>query len=61
MIKTCKNCFGWDEKKYCTVLNGRLPVYPGACRFWKHKNNVDLDKIEHDILMYADLRTKGGD
>ena len=58
MIKTCQNCFGWSEKKYCTVLNGRLTIYPADCHFWKHKNNVDLDKIEHDILVYAGLRTK---
>lgn len=61
MIKTCENCFGWDNGKGCRVLTGKLPVYPGECRFWKHTDDVDRDKIEHDILMYAGLRTKGGD
>ena len=60
MNKTCQNCFGWDGNR-CTVINDRLPIYPADCHFWKHKNNVDLYKIEHDILVYSGLRTKGGD
>lgn len=60
MNKTCQNCFGWGGNS-CTVLRGRLPVYPSTCHFWKHKNDVDRDKIEHDILVYAGLRAKGGD
>lgn len=61
MIKTCQNCFGWDNNKGCAVLTRKLPAYPGTCRFWKYTDDVNKDKIEHDILMYAGLRTKGGD
>lgn len=56
-----KIVFGWDNNKGCRVLTGKLPAYPGMCRFWKHIDDVAIDKIEHHILMYAGLRTKGGD
>lgn len=64
MIKTCQNCFGWvDRESCCSIL--RLPhgraIYPEACRFWKYKDDVDRKTIEHDIMVYAGLRTKGGD
>lgn len=57
-----RDCFAFKETKHnhcsCLILDELLCKGLKQCAFYKYKDNIDLEKIEKEILNYAKTKKK---